>query len=181
MVGLDVSSSSKYSQERMEKRGFGGRICGFCLLGQGLFRCGQFGYEFWVFAFGEDDLKSLKDVRSVLGINGVLVVDVFNSEHLIKKGKSKSKPKWREYPSFFLLQERSVAVDGGELHDKWVIRDKSDGQIRVFQHVARLYTRDQLRGLLEKAGFDVYAVLGDYERQEFSFDSNRLIMVSQCK
>ena len=105
-------------------------------------------------------------------------MDVFNSEHLTKKGKSKSQPKWREYPSFFLLQERSVTVDGGELHDKWVIRDKSDGQIRDFQHVVRLYTRDQLRGLLEKAGFDVYAVLGDYERQEFSFDSDGLIMVS---
>ncbi len=127
----------------------------------------------------EDDSKSLKGVRLALGINGVLVVDVFNREHLIEKHKAKSQPKWREYPSFFLLQERSVVGDGGELRDEWVIRYKSDGQIRVFHHVVRLYALDQLRGLLEKAGFEVYDVLGDYERQKFSFGSNRLILVAQ--
>ena len=51
------------------------------------------------------------------------------------------------------------------------------GKIRVFEHTARLYEFKRLQGLLEKAGFTVNAVYGDYGGQSFSPNSSRLILV----
>ncbi len=129
----------------------------------------------------EDDLQSLNQVQEVLGKNRVLVVDVFNREHVINRGRVSRQPEWREYPSFFLLQKRTVTADGGFLCDLWTVRDKVDGQVRVFEHVARLYALSQLQGLLEKAGFKIKAVYGDYDGQSFSPNSSRLILVATAK
>jgi SAM-dependent methyltransferase len=128
-----------------------------------------------------DDLLSLKDVKYSLKKGGVLVVDVFNRQHLTKKYNGQSQSKEKEYPSFFLLQNRSVTANGGKLCDKWTVREKSDGQIRVFQHIARLYKRSQLQELLENAGFILNKVCGNYGNQEFHSDSSRLIIVALAK
>jgi len=85
---------------------------------------------------------------------------------------------WKKYPSFLLLQKRTINSDGKRLNDLWVIRDKKDGQIRIFNHNVRLYEIMHLRGLLENAGFAVNQVYGDYNGQGFSFNSNRLVLVA---
>ena len=128
----------------------------------------------------EDDLQSLNQVQKALDKNGVLIVDVFNREHLISRGKAVSKPKMREYPSFFLLQKRTVSADGGFLCDLWTTRDKADGQVKVFEHVVRLYALIQLQALLEKAGFKIKAVYRDYDGKDFSRDLSRLILVANA-
>ena len=127
---------------------------------------------------GLDDLRSLIELHWALGRGGVLIVDVFNREHLIKRGSASSQPKWREYPNFYLQQKRTVAANGEKLCDLWVVHDKADGQVRVFEHVASLYTPSGLRSMLTKADFKVQAVYGDYEMQDFSVVSSRLIMVA---
>ena len=129
----------------------------------------------------EEDLRSLNQVRKVLGEKGFLVVDVFNREHLINRVKAIGQPKWREFPSFFLLQKRTVTAGGGFLCDVWTTWDKADGQVRVFEHLARLYALSQLQALFEKAGFKIKAVYRDYDRQSFSPNSNRLILVAAAK
>ncbi len=129
----------------------------------------------------QDDLKSLSELRGVLGKGGALIVDVFNRERLIKRDSSSSQPKRREYPSFFLQQTRTFEANGKKLHDTWLVQDKANGLRWVFEHVAHLYTFDGLKGMLEKAGFSVEAVYGDYERQSFNADSNRLILVASLK
>jgi hypothetical protein len=65
--------------------------------------------------------------------------------------------------------------------DLWVVRDKAQGQIRVFKHVARLYEFKRLQMLLDKAGFIVERVYGDYTGQSFSRNSSRLILVATAK
>ncbi len=73
-----------------------------------------------------------------------------------------------------------VTTDGSRLHDLWTVRDKVDGQIRVFDHVARLYTLGSLQGIVENAGFSVKSVYGDYEGQTFSSESSRLIFIAKA-
>jgi SAM-dependent methyltransferase len=126
----------------------------------------------------QDDLQSLRELQAALGKGGVLIVDVFNSEQLIKKHSASSEPKCREYPSFFLKQKRTVEANGEKLHDLWVVKDKADGQTRVFEHIARLYTLGGLQDLLEKADFKVTAVYGDYEGHSWTTESNRLILIA---
>ena len=150
----------------------------------------------------KDDLQSLSEVKEALMDGGSLIVDVFNSEHLISKNKTSwlrqlkwalvpimvraaRMPfhffKWKEYPSFFLLQKRSVEAKGAHLHDLWVVCDKEDQHIRVFEHNARLYGVKQLQMLLENASFIVKAVYGDYDKQNFNSSSNRLIFVAKSE
>jgi SAM-dependent methyltransferase len=148
----------------------------------------------------QDDLRSLSDVQEALIEGGTLIIDVFNRQQLIQKYKAKRlkwsilpallKPnllakwllfrffKWKEYPSLLLLQNRTVIDNGEKLHDLWVVCDKEDGQIRVFEHSARLYEFKQLQGLLEKAGFKPNSVYGDYGGQSFGPRSSRLILVA---
>ena len=144
------------------------------------------------------DLQSLKEASRSLREKGVFLLDVFNRERMVRRyGKSVGfgfwsllfglLPKfprfaglfrWREYPSFYLLQKRSVTEKGEKLLDLWVFREKKTGKIRLFLHVARLYSFPQLQMMLKKAGFQIMRLHGGYEGQEYSENASRLIVVA---
>ena len=154
-----------------------------------------------------DDLQSLKELREAFGQDGVLIVDVFNRERLMLKYNANRRTefkwvflpillrfnnrlarrvlfrffKWREYPSFFLFQKRTVNAGGERVCDLWVVCDKAGRQIRVFRHISRLYELKRLQLLLEEAGFTVKQVYGDYDGQSFNRNSSRLILVANAK
>ena len=129
----------------------------------------------------EADAQSIAEVKRVLKRDGVFILDVFNRENLTAKYSGKpSVPKTREYPGFKLQQTRTVSNDGDQLCDTWTIRGK-DGAVRIFGHSVRLYQRRQLEGLLSEAGFSVELVLGDYEGQQFSAQTPRLIILASAK
>jgi hypothetical protein len=112
----------------------------------------------------------------------MVIVDVFNRKNLMAKYKGKkSSSKQREYPSFFLLQQRTISTNGDYLCDLWEVRDKAGGQVKFFEHAVRLYGAMQLTGLLEAAGFAVKRVYGDYEAGQFKGNSPRLIIVANAK
>jgi ubiquinone/menaquinone biosynthesis C-methylase UbiE len=126
-----------------------------------------------------DDKVSLSEVQRVLSKMGLFVIDVFNQEYLDLKYKVQNKStKEKDYPSFFLLQKRTVSESGGWLCDSWTIRDKVDGQVKFFEHKVRLYQRNKLFCLLEDVGFRVNQVLGGYEGENFRADSSRLIFLA---
>ncbi len=155
----------------------------------------------------QDDMQSLSGLQKILSQEGVLIIDVFNRERLILKYRANWLThlkwvflpillkfhnrlarwmlfqffKWKEYPSFFLLQKRTVNENGDKLCDLWVVCDKAQGHIRVFEHIARLYEFRRLQVLLEKAGFTVNGIYGDYEGQCFSSNSSRLILIASAK
>jgi SAM-dependent methyltransferase len=125
----------------------------------------------------KEDTQSLAEVKRVLGAGGVFLLDVFNREKLVEKYRSRAaSAKLYAYPSFTLKQERTVSDDGTWLCDHWTIKQHGNGQERVFDHKARLYTRSHLESMLSTAGFSVNSVFGDYEQQSFSEASPRLII-----
>jgi ubiquinone/menaquinone biosynthesis C-methylase UbiE len=128
------------------------------------------------------DMQSLVEVRRILGEEGIFIVDVFNRKNLAAKYAGKNAaPKSLEYPSFYLLQKRTVSDSGEWLCDSWSVRDKADGQVRVFEHTVLLYEATRLQELLEETGFAIKLVFGDYEGQEFCSDSPRLIFVAVAR
>jgi SAM-dependent methyltransferase len=129
------------------------------------------------------DMQSLKELQGTIKPNGLLIVDVFNREHLLQKYSAKNNVSFRrtEYPSFFLLQQRTIDKNGAKLHDLWKVCDKTNGKTRIFRHVVRLFQLKGLQDLLQKTGFVIKQVNGDYEGQQFSPDSNRLILVARKK
>jgi len=128
----------------------------------------------------QDDLLSLSELRRTLEQDGVVVIDVFNKKQLMQKfqlGKSTS----LDYPSFFLLQKRTVSLNGQWLCDLWVVCDKTSGRKMTFKHVVRLYELSELQSLLEKVGFVVKRVYGGYEGENFDTNSFQLIFVAGTK
>lgn len=153
----------------------------------------------------EADLQSLKELQRILLQGGLFVLDVFNREQLGRKYPKRSLKnvkwlflptllkhpnfisqyfldfyKWREYPSFFLLQKRTVDLDDERLFDFWVTRDKIDGKMRFFNHTTRLYRLSQLQKMLLDAGFVIEQVCGGYEGQDFSVKSSRLVVLAEA-
>ena len=151
------------------------------------------------------DLQSLKELRQTLRRGGLFVLDVFNREQLKRKYPKHSLKnvkwlflptllqhpnfiskyfldfyKWREYPSFFLLQKRTVDLDEERLFDFWVTKDRVGGKMQLFYHTTRLYQLNQLQKMLLDAGFVVERVCGGYEGQDFSIKSSRLIVLADA-
>jgi SAM-dependent methyltransferase len=153
----------------------------------------------------EADMQSLKELHKTLQTKSLFVLDVFNREQLTRKyGKlfvnlqwlilppllkypnrlSQSLLwaiyKWKEYPSFFLLQKRTVDTETGRLCDLWLIIDKAGEKMHVFRHSARLYKLWRLNEMLIEAGFVVKRVCGGYEGQDFTVKSLRLIILADA-
>jgi hypothetical protein len=109
---------------------------------------------------------------------GLLIIDVFNPEYLALKYREKSNStKEKDYPSFVLQQKRTVSDNGDWLCDLWTVRDKENLQVSFFEHKVRLYALDNLRSLLEGAGFRGNRVFGGYGGENFGADSPRLIFL----
>jgi ubiquinone/menaquinone biosynthesis C-methylase UbiE len=129
-----------------------------------------------------DDRVTLVEVKRVIIQRGVFVIDVFNREELTHKYQNKNLPaKRKEYPSFFLLQKRTLSPEGERLWDLWTIEDKVNRRLSIFKHDVRLFERGNLERMLEKTGFAVKQVYGGYEEENFSPESSRLIFVTFAK
>jgi SAM-dependent methyltransferase len=125
----------------------------------------------------QGDLEVFGEVKRILVGGGRFVVDVFNKELILSKYQnSDTKEEWLEYPSFLLLQKRTVTKDGAKMRDFWVTKNYSDGKLHRFVHCVRLYDCQALQSLLVEAGFCVEEVLGDYDFGVFGMDSKRLIV-----
>jgi ubiquinone/menaquinone biosynthesis C-methylase UbiE len=130
----------------------------------------------------KEDVESIAEARRVLRRDGALIVDVFNQLNLTTKYQDKAPAtKNIEYQSFRLQQKRQLSGDGKLLCDTWTIRSKADGETKVFKHIVRLYNFKQLAGFLESTGFAVKRVFGDYEGQDFTANSSRLIVVASAR
>jgi SAM-dependent methyltransferase len=157
-----------------------------------------------------EDLQTLAETARALVADGLLLIDIFNREHLIWNRKRKQHRhfhnsfvrlqraavplfrgflapiflrlfRWKDYPSFCMLQHRTLSDDGERLDDSWIIYDKKKKLIKRFHHSVRLYSSERLEALLAEAGFQVVKVYGDYEMQSFGEDSRRLIIIAQHK
>ena len=129
-----------------------------------------------------DDLQALTEVKNVLRQNCLLILDVFNQSKLLTKYQAKLISKInREYPSFFLLQERKISTNGKLLCDSWTIQEKNSGEVKIFEHSVRLYLPKELKRLAQKAGFLVYHMFGDYEGKKYNAESPRLILLAKVK
>jgi len=124
----------------------------------------------------EEDMKSLKEIARTLKQNGLFLIDIVNREYLVSTFRKKD---WGEFPSFFMLEKRTLDVKESRLYSQWVIVDKNNGKTKTFDHNLRLYPLPQLQKMLQNAGLAMEKVYGNYEEQELQQDSLRLIVLSR--
>jgi SAM-dependent methyltransferase len=144
------------------------------------FASGAFGSAINMFtSFGyfdseADNARVLSEIERVLVAGGSFVLDFINAQSVREGIRPRSR---RMVRTAEVEEERDLSPDGRVLTKlvrvRWPDRDPVEYRERV-----RLYNRDELRRLLDGAGFDVAGEHGDYELGGFDPSSSpRLIMV----
>lgn len=137
------------------------------------------GNSFGYFETTEDDLRVLKAVSRVLKPGGKLLIDVADGNYL----KEKFQPRSWEWidEKHFVCRERSLSSDGNRIISREVITHTEKGVLADQFYAERLYTSDNLKDLLLKAGFthpEIHAQIStdSQRKQDLGMMEQRIII-----
>jgi D-alanine-D-alanine ligase len=109
------------------------------------------GNSFGYFDSAQEDLRVLKEVMKVLKPWGKILIDVSDGEYLREHFQPRSW-EWID-KKHFVCRERSLSIDRQRLISREIISHVEKGVIVDQFYAERLYTKESLKELLEKAGF----------------------------
>jgi len=140
------------------------------------------GNSFGYFETTEDDLTVLKGVSKILKPNGTILIDVADGNFLKEKFQPRS---WEWIDSkHFVCRERSLSSDGNRIISREVITHTEKGVLADQFYAERLYTVEELKNLLLKAGFsnpEIHAQIAtDSQRnQDLGMMEKRIIITAK--
>ena len=122
-----------------------------------------------------DDLRVLELVRENLRPGGVFVLEMVSKERLARDFQATTS---RELPNGQILFERHEIVDDWtRVRNRWtLIRADST---RTFEFTHRIYSGQEMKDLLAKAGLSGAHVYGDLDGSSYGFGAHRLIAVAR--
>lgn len=123
-----------------------------------------------------EDAVSLLEVSRILRSKGKFLLDLANRDHIVKTFRERD---WAEFEPFYLLERRSLDLRGSRLTSQWTLVQKNTGRIRSIQHTVRLFTIARAEQLLNEAGLAVKEMYGGYEKQEFTLEASRMIVLAE--
>ncbi len=123
-----------------------------------------------------EDAVSLLEINRTLRSKGKFLLDIANRDHIVKTFRERD---WAEFEPFYLLERRSLDLRGSRLTSQWTLLQKNTGRIRSIQHTVRLFTIARAEQLLNEAGLTVKEVYGGYEKQEFTLEASRMIVLAE--
>jgi len=195
VTGVDVSPAMlAIARSRLQAAGLDGRVR---LLQQDMRALeleGRFNLAFaLVNSFShmltlDDQLAALAAVRRHLEPGGILILDLFNPDmgrlldfrgHLVLD-KQMADP----LTGHTITKYRSEQVDlGQQIIDVTYVMDELDGEgvLRrtIFPFALRYFYRFELELLLRYAGFELEAIYGSYDLEEFGGESPKMIAVAR--
>lgn len=116
------------------------------------------GNSFGYFESAEDDLRVLEEVFRVLKPGGRIFIDVADGEHVRQHFQARS---WEWIGrKEFVLRERSLSGDRTRLISREIVTHVEKGVLVDQFYAERLYAYEDLKNLLEKAGFEEIALCG---------------------
>lgn len=127
----------------------------------------SFGY----FDSEEDDLRVLGNVSRLLRSNGWYVLDLINPHHLRKHLVPVSR---RTVAGLDVLEERMLADNR---ITKTITITPDEGEPLRFTESVRLFTKEEISALLEKAGMVIESVAGDYSGSPFESEYSPRMML----
>jgi SAM-dependent methyltransferase len=131
----------------------------------------SFGY----FEDPDDDVAVLRNIFDSLRPGGVLVVDLFGKENLARSFQPASSS---TLPDGSMLLENRRIVDGwSRIANTWTIIRR--GRARHFSLNLNLYSGQELRDRLERAGFVSVKLFGDLDGRPYDIDARRLVVVAR--
>lgn len=135
----------------------------------------SFGY----FAARADDLRVAREMRRVLRPGGSFMLDFFNADRVREELVPRDV---REFAGRRVTQTRKIVDDTvvKRIRIEQLEGEGEDPDPRHFHERVRLYTDEELTGLLEAAGLVVERRYGDYEGGGADPDAERLILVGMA-
>jgi D-alanine-D-alanine ligase len=114
------------------------------------------GNSFGYFESAEDDQLVLGEIFRILKPNGKLLIDVTDGDHMRATFEARSW-EWID-KTYFVCRERSISSDNQRLVSREVITHVKKGVVADQFYAERLYSSEQLKGLLEDNGFEGVAI-----------------------
>jgi SAM-dependent methyltransferase len=130
----------------------------------------SFGY----FEDQADDFRVLELICENLRPSGVFVLEMVSKERLAREFQATTS---RELPNGDVLFERHQIVDDWtRVRNRWTLIRA--GETRTFEFTHRIYSGQEMKDLLTKAGLAGARVYGDISGSPYGFDAQRLIAVA---
>ncbi len=127
---------------------------------------------FTSFGYFEDDnshLAVIKEVARVTAHGGTFVLDFLNTEHLRDTLVPYDET---EIDGRVVEQRREISDDGRYVTKRICIR----GERREYTERVRLFEKEELSRMMEKSGFHVSSVFGNYDAHPLTDESPRVIL-----
>jgi SAM-dependent methyltransferase len=133
----------------------------------------SFGY----FEDKEDDLKVLRNAYQSLKPEGAILIDIFGKEPLARRYQATSSTECGD--GVLLIQRHEICEDWTRCRNEWIL--VKDGAARTFMFQTRLYSGQEMKDILQRAGFEEVKVYGDLDGNKYGVDADRLIAVGRKK
>jgi len=133
----------------------------------------SFGY----FEDKEDDLKVLRNAYQSLKPEGAILIDIFGKEPLARKYQATISTECGD--GLLLIQRPEICEDWTRCRNEWIL--VKDGTAKTFNFQTRLYSGQEMKDILHRAGFEEVNVFGDLDGNKYGVDADRLIAVGRKK
>jgi SAM-dependent methyltransferase len=131
----------------------------------------SFGY----FDDKEDDLKVLRNAYQSLKSGGTILIDIFGKEPLARKYQATSSTQGAD--GTLLIQRHEIYEDWTRCRNEWILVKGETAKSFKFQ--TRLYSGQEMKDNLQRAGFEEVKVFGDLDGKEYGINADRLIAIGR--
>ena len=122
-----------------------------------------------------EDLLVLRNLHRSLRPGGICVIDILGKERLAKTLQPVTADE--EADGALLIQRHEIFDDWTRIRNEWILI--KEGTARSFRFHHTIYSGQELKDLMRKAGFDRVHLYGDLGGAEYGVDAKRLIAVAR--
>lgn len=125
----------------------------------------------------EENFKVLEAIHSSLKSKGWLLIDMLNREWVVANN---IKTEWKiGANNQAIIEHRDINLMTSRSSITFSTLQKDGSILNSIGHHIRLYTLTEMVRLLEKANMDVKDVYGNLQKEKYSINSRRMIIVAQ--
>lgn len=122
----------------------------------------------------EENLILLKKINNSLKKCRKFLLDIENIYYMLK---NLPKERWEKEDDLFILERNELKTKTSRLlTERYIIKEK---EIKRYIRKYRIYTLKEIELYLNESNFKILKTFGGYEKEDYSYQSKRLIIISE--